>query len=47
MNVLDFANEYLFKPLGIVPRSNASCESKEDQFEYLMNKNDHGKVWLL
>ena len=47
MNVLDFANEYLFKPLGIVPRSNAGCESKEDQFEYLMNKNDHGKVWFL
>ena len=47
INVLDFANEYLFKPLGIVPRSNAGCESKEDQFEYLMNKNDHGKVWFL
>ncbi len=47
MNVLDFANEYLFKPLGIEPRSNAGCESKEDQFEYLMNKNDHGKVWFL
>ena len=44
MNVLDFANEYLFKPLGIEPRSNAGCESKEDQFEYLMNKNDHGRV---
>ena len=36
-----------FKPLGIAPRSNAACESKEDQFEYLMNKNDHGKVWFL
>lgn len=47
MNVLDFANKYLFKPLGIEPRSNAGCESKEDQFEYLMNKNDHGKVWFL
>jgi len=47
MNVLDFANEYLFKPLGIAPRVNAGCESKEDQFEYLMNKNDHGKVWFL
>ena len=47
MNVLDFANKYLFKPLGIVPRSDAGCESKEDQFAYLMNKNDHGKVWFL
>ncbi|MBE6866842.1 MAG: serine hydrolase, partial [Ruminococcaceae bacterium] len=47
MDVLDFANKYLFEPLGIAPRSNAGCESKEDQFEYLMNKNDHGKVWFL
>ncbi len=47
MNVLDFANEYLFKPLGVAPRINAECKSKEDQFEYLMNKNDHGKVWFL
>ena len=47
MNVLDFANEYLLKPLGITPRMNAGCESKEDQFAYLMNKNDHGTVWFL
>ena len=47
MNVLDFANEYLFKPLGIEQRINAGCKNKEDQFEYLMNKNDHGKVWFL
>ena len=47
MNVLDFANEYLFKPLGIEERTDAGCKSKEDQFEYLMNKNDHGKVWFL
>lgn len=47
MNVLEFANEYLFKPLGIEPRENANCTSKEDQFEYLMNKGDHGKVWFM
>lgn len=46
MNVLDFANEYLFKPLGIEPRKSADCASKEDQFEYLMNRGDHGKVWF-
>lgn len=46
-NVLDFANTYLFEPLGIDPRKNANCESKEDQFAYLMNKGDHGKVWFL
>ena len=47
MNVLEFANEYLFKPLGIEPRVNANCTSKEDQFTYLMNKGDHGKVWFM
>ena len=47
VNVLEFANEYLFKPLGIEPRKNANCTSKEDQFEYLMNKGDHGKVWFM
>ena len=47
MNILDFANEYLFKPLGISPRKTANIKSKEEQFSYLMNKNDHGKVWFL
>ena len=47
MNVLDFANEYLFKPLGITPRIDANCRSKEDQFAYLMNKKDHGMVWFM
>ena len=47
MNVLEFANEYLLKPLGIEPRVNANCKSKEDQFTYLMNKGPHGKVWFM
>ena len=47
MNVLEFANEYLFKTLGIEPRVNANCTSKEDQFNYLMNKGNHGKVWFM
>ena len=47
MNVLDFANEYLFKPLGIAERTSSNCTTKEDQLAYLMNKNDHGKVWFL
>ena len=47
MNVLEFANEYLFKPLGIEPRVNGNCKSKEDQFNYLMNKGPHGKVWFM
>ena len=47
MNVLEFANEYLLKPLGVEPRVNANCKSKEDQFTYLMNKGPHGKVWFM
>ena len=47
MNVSDFANKYLFEPLNIEPRHSANCSSKEDQFEYLMNKGNHGKVWFL
>lgn len=47
MNVLEFADEYLFKPLGIDPRVNANCTSAEDQFNYLMNKEPHGKVWFM
>ena len=47
MNVLDFANKYLFEPLGIEPRTNANCFSAEEQRAYVMNKGDHGKVWFL
>ena len=47
INVLEFANEYLFKPLGIKERVNANCKSAEDQFAYLMNKGNHGKVWFM
>lgn len=47
MNVLDFANEFLFIPLGIDARTSANCFSKEEHFNYLMNRKDHGKVWYL
>jgi len=46
MNVLDFANKYLFAPLGIKPRTDANCQTKEDHFNYLMNKGPHGTVWF-
>ena len=47
MNVLDFANKYLFNPLGIVSRTNANCFNAEEQKAYVMNKKNHGKVWFL
>jgi len=47
MNVLEFANKYLFEPLGIEKRKDAMCRTKEDQLNYVMNKKPHGKVWFL
>jgi len=47
MNPLDFANKYLFQPLGIAPRRNAGCITKEDQLAYLMSKKPHGDVWFM
>ncbi|MCR5462035.1 MAG: beta-lactamase family protein [bacterium] len=47
MNGLDFANKYLFTPLGIEKRVSAECYTKEDQFNYVMNKANHGNVWFL
>ena len=47
MNVLDFANKYLFSPLGIEPRTSANCHNAKEQMDYVMNKKNHGKVWFL
>ena len=47
MNVLDFANKYLFNPLGIASRTSANCFNAEEQKEYAIGKKKHGKVWFL
>ena len=47
MNVLDFANKYLFSPLGIEKRVSANCKCKEDQMKYTLSRTNHGKVWFL
>ncbi|HPW99987.1 MAG TPA: serine hydrolase [Sedimentibacter sp.] len=46
MRVIDFANTYLFDPLGIPLHSNKECISKEDQFNFLMGKEPKGDVWF-
>ena len=43
-NVMSVTKSVTSLLVGIAARSNAGCESKEDQLEYLMKKNDHGKV---
>lgn len=45
MKLIDFANEYLFEPLGIPKHVNHSTISKEDQFDFLMNKNPRKHEW--
>ena len=47
MNVLEFANKYLFNPLGIESRTNANCTNAKEQLAYVMSKTNHGKVWFL
>lgn len=45
MKLIDFANEYLFEPLGIPKHVNHGASSKEDQFDFLMNKNPRKHEW--
>lgn len=45
MKLIDFANKYLFEPLGIPKHVNHGASSKEDQFDFLMNKNPRKHEW--
>ncbi|MBQ9482706.1 MAG: serine hydrolase [Ruminiclostridium sp.] len=42
---IDFANEYLFAPLGIPEHMIHGDSSKEDQFEFLMSKEPRKNEW--
>ncbi|MFA7673854.1 MAG: serine hydrolase [Clostridia bacterium] len=46
MKMIDFANTYLFEPLGIPSHKNADCSTKEEQFDFLMSKEPKGNVWF-
>ena len=45
MKCIDFANEYLFSPLGLPERIPHGDSSKEDQFDFFMNKNPRKYEW--
>lgn len=45
MKLVEFANTFLFEPLGISRHSSHGDGSKEDQFDFLMNKNPRGPEW--
>ena len=42
---IDFANEYLFRPLGIPEHKIHGDSSKEDQFDFLINKAPRKNEW--
>ncbi|MBO4888680.1 MAG: serine hydrolase [Firmicutes bacterium] len=42
---IDFANRNLFKPLGLPERKIHGDSSKEDQFDFFMNKNPRKYEW--
>ncbi len=42
---IDFANKYLFRPLGLPDRIPHGDSSKEDQFDFFMNKNPRKYEW--
>lgn len=45
MSCIDFANEFLFQPLGIPRVALHGDSSKEDQFDYLMNRKPRRYEW--
>lgn len=45
MKCIDFANEYLFCPLGIPAHKMHGDSSKADQLDFLMNKGPRGTEW--
>ena len=45
MKCIDFANEFLFAPLDIPEHSIHGDSSKDDQFDFLMNKNPRKPEW--
>ncbi len=45
MRLVDFANQYLFNPLEIPAHTIHGDSSKEDQFDFLMNKGPRKNEW--
>jgi len=45
MKCIDFANQYLFAPLGIPEHTIHGASDKDDQFDFLMNKAPKKNEW--
>lgn len=46
LSTVDFANRYLFSPLGIAPRTNYVAKSAEEHKTFIMSKLPKGNVWF-
>lgn len=46
MKTVDFANEYLFKPLGIATHENYYAKSAEEHRHFTIDKEPKGNVWF-
>ena len=46
MSLSEFANRYLFAPLGIAPHHNDAASSQTAQLDFLMSKRPKGDVWF-
>lgn len=47
LSTVDFANRYLFAPLGIAPRTNYLARTAEEHKEFTMSKKPHGNIWFV
>ncbi|MBQ7058654.1 MAG: serine hydrolase [Firmicutes bacterium] len=46
MNTVDFANQYLFSPLGIAKYQNYYAKSAEEHREFTLSKAPKGHIWF-
>lgn len=46
MSATEFANRYLFEPLGIAPRENYLAVTAEEHREFIMSKQPKGSIWF-
>lgn len=47
LSTVDFANRYLFAPLGIAPRTNYLAATKEKHMDFTVSKMPRGNLWLV
>ncbi|MDD3260407.1 MAG: serine hydrolase [Oscillospiraceae bacterium] len=46
LSVIDFANRFLFEPLGIAPHRNAEIHSASEQKAFLLSKQPKDNIWV-